>query len=166
MKHVFLLTMVLLLLTACGKDDHLQEIQQYVEAVKGRPPLPIEPIPPIQTIAKFTYPNSIQRNPFAPIINKVVSGQRPDDHRPKEPLEVFPLDSLRMVGTLYRDNQLWAIVTAPNDMVYRVKSGNYLGQNYGEITHITKEKIQVVETILNGNTWEKRSVILNLPKEE
>ena len=63
-------------------------------------------------------------------------GVKPDLARPKEPLEMYPLETLKMVGTLERRKQTFALIKADAGL-HRVRAGNYLGQNFGVITKIT-----------------------------
>jgi len=114
------------------------------------------------------------RTPFAPADeNDVVqqlqvsqtksSGPAPDLNRRKEALEQFPLDALRMQGTLVQDGENWALLKAPDGSVHRVQVDNYVGQNYGRIKSITEESVNVVELISNGaNGWQERDASLAL----
>jgi type IV pilus assembly protein PilP len=78
-------------------------------------------------------------------------------NRRKEPLEDFPLDSLKMVGTLSRGKQTWGIIQTTDGAVYRVQKGNHLGQNFGRITRVTDDKIDLVELIQGAmGEWVER----------
>ncbi len=91
------------------------------------------------------------------------SGIRPDVNRPREALEEYPLDSLRMVGTLEQGGQMWALVRAEDGTIHRVQPGNYVGQNYGRITRITESKIELVEIVPDGlGGWMERPATLAL----
>ena len=74
------------------------------------------------------------------------SGIRPDKLRRREELELFSLDTLRMVGTLERDER-WALVKNKQGVIYRVKPGNYMGKNHGRITAIYDDRIELVEIV-------------------
>ena len=65
--------------------------------------------------------------------SSTTSGLKPDLNRPKEPLEAFPLESLKMVGVLQQKNTNFALIKADTGL-YRVKVGNYMGQNFGIVT--------------------------------
>ena len=83
--------------------------------------------------------------------------------RPKEPLELFPLDGLRMVGTLSRQGQLYALVRTPENTLYRVKRGDRIGQNFGVVTAITDTAIEIKETVQDGaGDWTETSASLPL----
>ena len=73
-----------------------------------------------------------------------------DKNRVPEYLENFPLDSLRMVGTVYKEEQLWALIRVPGGAVHRVKEGNYLGKNHGKILKVKDVSITLTEIVENG----------------
>jgi hypothetical protein len=73
-----------------------------------------------------------------------------DPRRNREPLEEFPLDSLRLVGTLSLRGQQFALIKDPTAVVHRVTLGNYLGQNYGKITTIAESEIALREIVPDG----------------
>jgi type IV pilus assembly protein PilP len=90
------------------------------------------------------------------------SGLKPDFNRPKEPLEAYPLESLKMVGVLQQKNASFALVKADTGL-YRVKIGNYMGQNFGLITTITDSQIQLRELIQDAaGDWTERQSTLQL----
>ena len=82
--------------------------------------------------------------------------------RPPEPLEAFPLESIQMVGTLTQNKETFALVKAgPN--LYRVKKGNYMGQNFGVITAIDEAQINLKEVVQDsGGDWVERISSLQL----
>ncbi|WP_456407808.1 pilus assembly protein PilP [Thiolapillus sp.] len=146
-----------LLLVGCAKQE-MADLHEFVAEVKARPATPIEPIPQIKQAETYLYIGGNRRNPFVKtedgtevLVNTDTSGPRPDPNRRKEELETFPLDALKMVGTLDQNNAVWALVQSPDGTIHRVKSGNYLGHNDGKIVSIGEEKIDVVELIPNGS---------------
>lgn len=145
-----------LLLSACAGD--MSDLQAYVEEVKARPGRPIEPIPEIRPFEGFAYPGH-QTNPFDPGLvatapataaGRPDSGVTIDPDRPREYLESFPLDTLRMVGTLEQQGQLWGLIRTPDGTIQRVTQGNYMGQNYGKIIHLDETGITLREIIPDG----------------
>jgi len=86
----------------------------------------------------------------------------PDPNRPKEPLEAFPLESIQMLGTITQSQETFALVKAgPN--LYRVRKGNYMGQNFGVITGIDDAQINLKELVQDaGGDWVERSSALQL----
>ncbi len=145
-----------LLLTGCVKKD-MSDLEQYVREVKSRKPTPIEPIPQIRQAETFLYVANNRRTPFrssmqasAQQVADVGSGPRPIPNRRKEELEAFPLDALRMVGTLNRKGQKWVLIQTPDKTIHRVTTGNYLGHRDGLIISIEDNKVNVRELVPNG----------------
>jgi type IV pilus assembly protein PilP len=94
------------------------------------------------------------------------NGLRPDANRRKEPLEAFPLDSLRMVGTVERGGQRWAIIKDTDGTVHRIATGSYIGQNDGKIESISEEKMIINELVLDAaGTWHERKAFIALTDE-
>lgn len=163
--------LVSLLLVGCGRDMH--DLQAYVSEVKLRKPAGIEALPEIKPYEKFEYQAEGLRDPFdASVIARqpdsageqtAQNGLSPDPNRPTEFLESFPLDTLRMVGTLEQSGQLWALIKTPDTTVQRVARGNYLGQNNGLVTSITDANIEITEIIPDGfGGWREREGMVAL----
>ena len=86
-------------------------------------------------------------------------------HNPEE-LENFELDSLRMVGTLQNPGSLWGIVLDGDGTVHRVTTGSYMGRNYGKVTRIAEDRIEVREVVGDGQGgWDERPASLALLTE-
>lgn len=77
-------------------------------------------------------------------------------------MESFPLDALKFVGTLKKDNEIWALIRQPEGQISRVKVGDYMGQNYGRIILIKNELIKLEETVQKSGKWEKQFTTINL----
>ena len=93
------------------------------------------------------------------------NGGAPDLNRRKEPLEAFPLEQLKMVGTLSMNNEMYAIVRADKTL-YRVRKGNYMGQNFGLITDVTESEIKLKEIVQDSaGDWAERQSVLPLLEE-
>ena len=91
------------------------------------------------------------------------SGVGPDTNRRREPLENYPLDSLTMVGTLFRDNERRVVIKTPEGAVQTAVVGNYIGQNYGKIEAIDENEIVVKEQVLNSaGTWVGRDASIKV----
>ena len=89
----------------------------------------------------------------------------PDLNRRKEPLEAFPLEQLKMVGTLSQDKETYALVRADKTL-YRVKKGNYMGQNFGLITDVNESEIKLKEIVQDSaGDWAERQSVLPLLEE-
>lgn len=157
----------LLLLSGCSKQHDLSELKRWTETrFENRKPV-IEPLPVIVPYENYTYTASNQTDPFAADNlarskpKATPNGISPDTNRRREALEQFPLDSILMVGTIFKDSVSWVILQAPDGTIHRAKEGNYVGQNYGEITQITEEQIGVRELVNgpNGNWIERGATI-------
>ena len=141
-------------LSACGADT--RDLQEYIDGVKARPGGRIEALPEIRPAPSFAYEAGDRRSPFLPDTPQqrvsedpnAVTG--PDPNRPREFLEQFPLDTLRMVGTLNALGDDFGLVQTSDGLIHRVSTGNHLGQNYGRIMSITESEIQLVEIISDG----------------
>lgn len=160
-----------LVLTGCNGDT--SDLDQYFSEQRGKPATPIAPIPEVKPYLRYVYPEH-EKDPFdaamlAPntVREQVVdNGINIDTTRVPEFLEGFPLDSLRMVGTVEKDKTLWALVKIPEGAVQTVKSGNYLGQNYGKIVTISDVKMDMLETVSNGlGGFEEREISITLNQE-
>ena len=145
---------VALSLSACGGAN--DDLRAYIDDVKARPGGRIEPLPPIEPAPTFAYEPGQRRSPFMP---EEPAARRntgpgavegPDPNRPREELEKFPLDTLRMVGTLADRRASFGLVQTTDGLVHRVAVGNHMGQNYGRIVAISDSEIQLVEIISDG----------------
>jgi type IV pilus assembly protein PilP len=159
------------MLVGCG-DGGFSDLQQYVAEVKARPKGTIEPLPEIKAVEPFVFKPEGLRDPFKAISESeeseesqisVGNGIKPDTTRRKEELEAFPLDSLRMVGTVVMKANLWALVKASDKTIYRVQVGNHMGKNYGKIIRILTDKIELMEIVPDTpGTWREQQTSLAL----
>ncbi len=151
------------LLAACTSDT--KEVEAWVVEVKARPAPPLDPLPVMKQFETFEYSAEGLRDPFAiPLPDRDSgSGPRPDADRRKEVLEAYPLDGLNMVGTIGADSNLIGLVLAPDKVTYRVRPGNYLGQNDGRITAVFEDRIEMVELVPDGaGGWLERQAKIAL----
>jgi type IV pilus assembly protein PilP len=88
---------------------------------------------------------------------------QPDFNRPKEALEEFPLESLKMVGYLYMNKVGYAVIRATDNKLYRVKAGNHIGVNFGLIEEVTDTEVKIKETVQDSSgDWTERMSSLQL----
>lgn len=86
----------------------------------------------------------------------------PEMARRKEPLEAYPLDTMAMVGSLDKKGAPTALLKVDN-LLYQVRVGNYIGQNYGKITRINENSIQLREIVQDATgDWIERTATLDL----
>jgi len=158
------------LLAACGGEEQRelkQELAELTKDYRGQVP----PLPQVRPYEPVPYTAEGQIDPFRPERIEVVQASRSSDaaskiaeheKRLKEPLEAFPLESIQMLGTITQDKETFALVKAgPN--LYRVKKGNYMGQNFGVITAIDESQISLKELVQDsGGEWVGRSSSLQM----
>lgn len=140
---------------------------QWVAKEKAKKGAPLEPLPVVKTFETFLYKDQDRRDPFGLSVEEqeqaADAGPHPDQNRPREPLESFTLDGLKMSGTLGTSTRIEGLVRDPDGVVHRVHVGNYLGQNYGRITAISEDRIELVELIPNGSGgWMERQAAIAL----
>lgn len=159
------------LLSGCTNDD-FADLDRYLAEVKARPKETIKPLPEIKVIEPFIFKPEGLRDPFKPVEQPeqasgvdmaAGSGIKPDFTRRKEELESFPLDGLRMVGTVDMKADLWGLVKASNGTIYRVKVGRYMGKNHGKIIRIVNDKIELMEIVPDKpGTWREQPISITL----
>lgn len=151
-------------LAACsGQGD----LQQWVAQVKAQKGAPLPALPVIKTFETFIYQDQDKRDPFEPAPPQATSqnlaGPHPDQNRPREPLESFPLDSLKMVGTIGLKGNIEALVKDPQGVIHQVHVGDYMGQAYGHVLQVTPSQIDLVELVPNGSGgWMERDASVAL----
>jgi type IV pilus assembly protein PilP len=169
MKRLFALA-CMAALAACGGEqfgDLKKELNDMTKDLRGR----VDPLPQVRPYEPVAYQAENEVDPFRPGRIDVVlaggatraaGGRAPDLDRPKEPLEAYPLESIQMVGSLTQGRETFGLVKAgPN--LYRVRKGNYMGQNFGVITGIDESQISLKELIQEGSgEWVERSSSLQL----
>ena len=169
-----LITYIIFLLDLSGcESDNLSDLTEYITKVKMEPKIAIQPLPKIIKTEHFEFKPNNQRDPFKAIdqyeMLKASNNQseqnqiKPDIKRPQEELEGFPLESLKMVGTVMSKSNLWGLVKADNGTIYRVQTGNYIGKNYGNIVNISVTKIEILELVAyKPGFWREQPTALML----
>jgi len=156
-----------LLLAGCGGEEY-QDLRDFVKNsgvdMRGK----IEPPPEVKPYEYFAYTNDTNLpDPFKPRKPEKRSGgggiNQPDLDRPKEALEEFPLENLKMVGYLYRSKVGYAVIRATDGKLHRVKAGNYIGLNFGLIKEVTDTGITIKEMVQDSaGDWTERVSSLQL----
>ncbi len=165
------LALISFLLAACGNSGE-QEIQQWMNKVKQETRPYVAPIKEPKDFVPFTYEKISQIDPFntaklqsalAKMNPGSAHGIRPDVDRRKEVLEFVPLDDLKIVGTLSKGLNRYALLEASSKGVYQVKAGNYVGQNFGLVTKVNDDSVEIKEIYLDANgDWAERAQKLEL----
>lgn len=167
-KALFLLPLLLVLSSCGGGDDPRAFVANAGKDLRGK----VEPLPEVKPYEPFAYTATDLPDPFKPRKLAPPAGngkgggiQPPRDHV-KQALENYPLDGLKMVGTLEQNKMIYALIKTPDNNLYRVKQGNYMGQNFGIITKITDTEVQLTEIIQDsGGDWTERNTSLGLVDE-
>ncbi len=165
--RVLSICMLSLGLAAChgGDGDDLDKFMRNA-ANDMRPK--IKPLPEVKPYLALQYnADGTLSDPFRArkAANKS-SGLHPNLNRPKEPMEAYPLESIKYVGLLSKSKLTYALLKTPDNGVQQVKLGNYVGQNFGMVTQITDSEVvlkEIVQDDLSGD-WIER--VSNLALQE
>ena len=159
-------------LSACGVDQ--DELQQWMEQEKREVKPSVEPM---------TAPKKFNPEPYAALgavepfsTQKLTVALKQEARQPnsllaseinrrKEPLEAYPVDSMSMVGSVTRGGRPYALLRVDN-LLYQVKQGDYLGQNYGKITKISETDVAYREIVQDAaGEWIERNSALQLQEK-
>ncbi len=162
-----------LAIAGCGRSvtstpGDAPNLEEWVAGIKAKPAPPLDPLPVMQQFETFEYSAQTLRDPFSTAFapGSSESGPRPDSNRRKQALELFPLDSLDMVGTIGKGNALVALVMGPDKVTQRVLPGNYMGQSDGRVTAVFEDRIELVELVPDGaGGWLERPATVTLDDE-
>lgn len=165
------LAAALALIAGCG-EERSTEVRKELEAMSKDLRGKVDPLPQVKSYEPVPYKGESMLDPFVP--GRIVvaqapgaggsggGGVQPDLNRPKEPLEAFPLEAISMVGTLSQNKDMYALVKAGANL-FRVKKGNYMGQNFGVVTSIDEGQISLKEVVQDsGGDWVERSTSLQM----
>lgn len=172
---------VLALAAGCVSKD-MTDLEDYASEVLSRKGGEIEPLPPIKPYESYLYQADKLglRDPFRSFfdeeekVTKVDKATDPNQEKyateiqthNREELEGYELDALRMVGVLENDAFMWGIVRDQQGVVHRVTVGNYVGRNYGKITNIQEDRIDIREIVKDAQgRYEERQAALALSEE-
>ena len=171
--RVLVLAISATVLAACsGSNDELR--QWMADTRKEMRPVTATLAEP-KTFEPFLYKDQGEIDPFDPgkvanalkaLSAKSTSGYAPDLSRRKEPLEAYPVDTITMVGTLQRPNLRYALLRA-DGVIYQIKVGNYIGQNFGIVTRIDENELAIKEVVQDAaGEWVERTTTLQLQESK
>lgn len=168
MMRLIYLALVSTLLSGCGGEE-FQDLRDFVKNAGADMRGKIPPPPEVKPYEPFAYNNEANLpDPFKLRKPELRPGSRsginqPDLDRPKEALEEFPLEGLRMVGYLYQNKIGYAVIRAPDGKLHRVKAGNYVGLNFGLIQEVTDTEAKIKEMVQDSTgDWSERLSSLQL----
>jgi len=164
---------LMLLLTGCGSSSE-DDIRKWMVEERNQTRPKVDPIPAPKQFKPEAYSNASAMEPFSK--EKLTQALKRDSNqvaangalvapelaRRKEPLEAFPLDAMNVVGSIYNAGQPVALVKVDN-LLYQVKVGSYLGQNYGRVTKISETEVTLREIVQDAvGEWIERVATLQL----
>jgi type IV pilus assembly protein PilP len=160
-------------LAGCGASGQ-EELQQWMQQQRAATRPHVTPIPEPKKFTPQAYTQEGATDPFSNVkltqALKRESAQAtsnaalvaPELSRRKEPLEAYPLDAMTMVGSLIKEGQPVALVRVDN-LLYQVRPGNYLGQNYGKIVKVGETEVVLREIVQDAaGEWTERTATLQL----
>jgi len=170
-RQILFIALACLALAACSGEQH-SDLRQFVKDSDSMPRGRIPPLPEVTPYEPFEYAAFDLLDPFVP--RKIeppksvkADPRLPDPNRRKGPLEAFPLENLKMVGTLSQKREVFALIKTPDNNLYRVRAGDFMGQNFGRITDISESAVKLKELIQDsGNDWKEEERLLLLQDEQ
>ena len=166
------LAVLAMALAGCGTDSG--DLLAWMEQSRRTTPAIKETIAEPKSFEPFRYQASGETDPFSVAKLKVGAvgaaraggGIRPDLARQREPLEAYPLDSLKMVGNLAQGGTTTGLLQA-DSVLFQVRVGNHIGQNFGRVTRVSEEEIAVREIVQDAaGDWIERDTALRLQVQE
>ena len=167
----FPVALMCITLVACTGGDN-QDLRQWMNEagkdIKGK----IPPLPEVKPYEPVAYDAGNLVDPFKPAKigpeqkKNAGGGVQPDMDRPREPLEAYPLESLKYVGVMTKKNASYAIIQV-DSALYQVRVGNYMGQNFGVITKVAESEVTLKElTQDSAGDWVEKTSVLLLQSQE
>ena len=163
---------LLAVLAGCG--DRTDELQAWMDQQRHEVKPNVQPLQPPKRFDPEPYAQAQGVEPFS---NQKLSvalkqeARQPNSllasemNRRREPLEAYPLDSMAMVGSVVRGGRQFALLRVEN-LLYQVKLGDYLGQNYGRVTRIAETEIALREIVQDAaGEWVERPAVLQLQEK-
>lgn len=162
------------LLAGCGDSD-VREVRDWMEQVKHDTHPSVKPLPEPKDFLPYAYGAKDTVDPFDP--NKLLgelaraaatsnNPNQPDLQRPRELLETFPLDTMQMVGTMEKGGTRYALLQVDRSL-YQVKTGQRIGQNFGVVTHVGEDAVDIREVVQDAaGEWTGRMTKLELQIKE
>ncbi|NOT16114.1 MAG: pilus assembly protein PilP [Methylotenera sp.] len=160
-----LISILGLSLISCG-DEQGDDLDKFMREASSKVGAKIKNLPDVKPYLALQYnADGLLNDPFHPRKAASKSGAlQPNLNRPKEPMESYPLESLKYVGMLSKNKLTYALLKTPDNNVQQVKIGNFVGQNYGVVTQITENEVllkEIVQDDISGD-WIERATSVAL----
>ncbi|MDP5009375.1 MAG: pilus assembly protein PilP [Glaciimonas sp.] len=167
------MTLLLPTLSACG-DSGVQDVKIWMDDVKAHTKMMIPKLTEPKKFTPFLYAAKTEIDPFN--ANKLLvalskaqnsgGGLKPNQDRRREALESYPLDAIRMVGTMQKIGTNSALLQI-DKTVFQAKVGNYVGQNFGMVTRISENEVSLKEIVQDASgEWVEREAKLALQESK
>ena len=161
-----LLTSILffLALPGCGTEGH-DDLREFMDKTGKDGASKIEPLPEVKKLDVFEYQPADLLDPFmARNLRPTAKGIQPELDRPRQPLEEFPLDALRLVGTMKKAKQpVRAVIKDPKGTLHTIQVGGRLGQNYGKVVSINEDGMEIKELMQDaGGEWNETKAMMSM----
>lgn len=153
------------LAVACSGDEG-DDLDQFIRNAGNEMQIKVKPLPEVKTYLSFEFnADGTLSDPFKSRKASSKAGLlQPNFNRPKEPMESYPLESLKYVGMLEKSKLTFALLKTPDNGVQQVKLGSYVGQNFGKVSEIKDSEVvfkEVVQDETSGD-WVERISVLSL----
>ena len=164
----FLVIPLLHLMVGCSGQDKFIEINGQLDEFTLTQVSDVKPLPKMPGEEGYVYQSSSKRDVFErfsqPSQDTFYSKEKvnnPDLSRPKQPLEFFELLSLKMVGSLKSKTDVWALLVDSNGNINKVRKGDFVGKNYGQVIAIKDTQVIILEKISDhrGGWFGQRQVV-------
>jgi type IV pilus assembly protein PilP len=171
-QGLIVLATAMLFLAGCSSD--VDELQQWMEQQRQQTRPTVQPLQPPKKFQPQAYEAQGGVEPFS--VQKLNVALKQEAAQPssllaaemrrrREPLEAFPLDRMSMVGSLTRSGQPYALLKV-DSLLYQVRAGDYMGQNFGRVTKITETEITLREVVQDAaGEWIERTSTLQLQEK-
>ena len=166
-----LFALLVVLISACD-DERDGDLRAWMVEVRKRHQSQPHSLPPTSAIPEFRYQPASRIDPFdlakLTVTDERPSGDtvQPDLRREREPLEFFPLDSVRLIGSLRRGREAVALIEA-DKRVYQLRVGAHLGQDFGKVIAIGDKTVDIEELVPEGGgRWTQRRTQLVLQEKQ
>jgi type IV pilus assembly protein PilP len=163
-----------LMLAGCG-DSNVKEVRDWMEQVKQETRPNVKPLSEPKDFIPYAYNAKEATEPFSPnkLLNQLAKAaetapdpNKPDLQRPRELLEGYPLDTMRMVGTMQKAGVHYGLLQIDRAL-YQVRAGQRIGQNFGTVTRVEDDAINIREVVQDAaGEWVERMAKLELQNKE